>query len=215
MRKKILTALIANAVPIIGVLFLDWSALTALLSYWLENVVIGFFNVLKMWRASSNYPMDAANKLIPGPLRPVTTIEHRALPIFFAVHYSIFLSGHLVFLNVFGELLRQPLRFDYSVLLALLPFFYTHGLQYRNNFLATKAYEKIPLAKLMFLPYRRVLVMHITIILGSIPVMLAAAFWPPITVLLIVLKMYIDLKSESADTKLWQQFDPDKLGLTK
>ena len=38
----------ANIVPLIGVLFFNWDAGVVVLLYWLENVVIGFYNILRI-----------------------------------------------------------------------------------------------------------------------------------------------------------------------
>jgi hypothetical protein len=40
--------LAANAIPVIGVLFLGWSLITILVLYWLENGIVGFWNILKI-----------------------------------------------------------------------------------------------------------------------------------------------------------------------
>ena len=201
-KNKLVSALITNTIPIIGVLFWEWSALMVLLLYWLETAVIGLFNVFKMWRATGNYSTDKNNKLIPGLIRPITKPEHLILPAFFVVHYSMFLFGHLAFLNFLGIFIGQPIYFGYGILLTLIPFLYTQTLEYRNGYLANKTYGKVPIAKLMFLPYRRIFVMHATIIVGAAPIMFAANFFPPITVLLVLLKIFIDFKSQAGEDKL-------------
>lgn len=38
--RAVLLALLINAVPLVGVLYFDWSALTVLVLYWIENVLI-------------------------------------------------------------------------------------------------------------------------------------------------------------------------------
>jgi hypothetical protein len=46
--KSVYWLLAANAVPLLGVLFLDWSTFSIVFIYWCENVVIGAINILKM-----------------------------------------------------------------------------------------------------------------------------------------------------------------------
>ena len=60
-HKKIARALLQNSIPLLGVLFFHWSVFALLLSYWLENVVIGVYQVLKMRRATLNYPVGQKN----------------------------------------------------------------------------------------------------------------------------------------------------------
>ena len=42
------TLIVANLVPIIGVLLFGWDAGIILLVYWSENLVVGGYNILKM-----------------------------------------------------------------------------------------------------------------------------------------------------------------------
>jgi len=45
---SLIALLIANIIPLFGVLFLEWDAFSIVLLYWAENLVIGFYNVLKI-----------------------------------------------------------------------------------------------------------------------------------------------------------------------
>ena len=42
-----------NTIPAVGVLFFGWDAFNVVFLFWLENLVIGFFAVLKMVTAGS------------------------------------------------------------------------------------------------------------------------------------------------------------------
>ncbi len=44
----VVALLAANAIPLVGVLFFGWNVWTILIVYWLENGIVGVFNVLKM-----------------------------------------------------------------------------------------------------------------------------------------------------------------------
>ena len=58
-----LVALVAaNMVPLWGVLFFNWDAFYIVLLYWAENLVIGFYNILKMVLAQPLNP-DELKKL--------------------------------------------------------------------------------------------------------------------------------------------------------
>ena len=76
---------VANAVPIFGVVFLGWQVFPLMLLYWLENVVVGAFNVLRMLAADPRNPFRWAGKLFLIP--------------FFCVHFGMFtfVHGVLVF----------------------------------------------------------------------------------------------------------------------
>lgn len=192
-HKKIYLAVLGNIIPLVGVLFFHWSVSALLLSYWLENVVIGLYQVLRMGRATMNYPVSEKNTLVIGPLRPVQLAEKIFYPIFFCVHYGFFLLGHLYFLRFFGEVLGENMVFTSAIVLSMLPFFVTHGKIYVEKFLGEKEYERVALAKLFIGPYRRIFVMHAVIILGTLPLIFFAKTFPQIGIVVVVLKLVLDL----------------------
>ena len=52
--RSMLILLIANAIPLVGVLFFGWSLLTILVIYWIENGIVGFWNVPKILLAQAS-----------------------------------------------------------------------------------------------------------------------------------------------------------------
>ncbi len=52
--RSIAVLLVANAIPLIGVLFFGWSLLTILVIYWLENGIVGFWNVPRILLAQGS-----------------------------------------------------------------------------------------------------------------------------------------------------------------
>ena len=56
----VVALVVANAIPLFGVLFLGWNVWTILTIYWLENGVVGVFNVLKMAKAAGPEPTGRA-----------------------------------------------------------------------------------------------------------------------------------------------------------
>src|SRR2546421_13103983 len=54
---SLVTLLVANALPLVGVLFLGWTVFPLVLLYWLENVVVGGFNVAKLLLAQPRQPV--------------------------------------------------------------------------------------------------------------------------------------------------------------
>lgn len=206
-NKKIVAALVGNILPLVGVLFFDWSVFAILLSYWLENVVIGIYQVLKMRRAALNYPVNEKNKFVMGPLRPITAGEKIFYTIFFCVHYGLFLFGHLQFLRFFGGLQGDVVVFNSIILLTVVPFFVTHGKLYFKKYIGEKEYEKIPLMKLFIGPYRRILVMHTTIIFGSIPLLFFARVFPQVGVIVVILKIVLDVVLKEKEFAFWKKIE--------
>jgi hypothetical protein len=44
-ERSAIALVIANAIPLLGVLFFGWSLLTILVLFWLENGIVGLWNV--------------------------------------------------------------------------------------------------------------------------------------------------------------------------
>ena len=61
MKPSLIVLIAANLVPIYGVVFLGWEVFPLLLLFWLENLIIGMYNVLKMMLAT---PDNAANWVV-------------------------------------------------------------------------------------------------------------------------------------------------------
>src|SRR5437588_10030322 len=80
LTPSLLVLLLANALPIAGVLFLGWTVFPLVLLYWLENVVVGGWNVARLLLAQPREPAYWAGKLFLIP--------------FFVVHFGMFTYIH-------------------------------------------------------------------------------------------------------------------------
>ncbi len=176
---------LSNLVPLFGVLFFGWNVSSILVLYWSENVIIGFYNVLKMGSAQGK--VDKA-KFSTG--QKTTLIPHRLYLIgFFLVHFGIFTFGHAAFVfSFFGT--EQP-TFK-NLFPALLSLFISHGISAYVHFIKNGEYRRVSYADLFFQPYKRVVIMHLTIIFGA---WLSLAFKLPslVLVVLIFLKIAVDV----------------------
>ena len=186
----------ANLIPLLGVLFLDWSVWNILVIYWLENGIVGFINVLKMMAATGE---DAG----PGPAitvngQPATSMSKPALVPFFVVHYGIFWFVHGIFvltLPVFLMFGSGTTSMDLdpgAVLVAAIALAISHGLSFLWNFLHGGEYRRVTAAGLMFAPYRRLIALHLTIIFGALAVMLTGAP-TAVVAILVAVKTLLDL----------------------
>jgi len=191
-QTSALALLLANLVPLFGVMALGWNAAAIVVFYWAENLMVGFFNILRMKRAQGS--LGSIRMTLNG--RPVTEANRTALILFFAVHYGFFTLGHGVFvLVVFGRQFEGALRDLATAALALAV---SHGISYRRNFIAGGEYQKVSFAALFWQPYSRVIVMHLTILLGGT---LAQACGSPLPalILMVVIKTLVDLASHLAE----------------
>ena len=97
--------ILANLVPLVGVLWFGWDVWGILIIYWLENGIYGLFNVLKMRKAEGpedESPMAAAdtrrrlNGFRVNGRSPSGTSKAALIP-FFIMHYGIFWVVHGLF----------------------------------------------------------------------------------------------------------------------
>lgn len=197
-QTSALALILANLVPLFGVVALGWNAAAIVVFYWAENLIVGFFNILRMKRAQGS--LGSIRMTLNG--RPVTEANRTALILFFIVHYGFFTLGHGVFvLTIFGPRFEGSLR-DLGT--AVLGLAVSHGISYRENFIGQGEYQKVSFAALFWQPYSRVIVMHLTIILGGA---LAQAIGSPVPalILMVVLKTLVDLASHLAERRKFLQ----------
>ncbi|KAB1192500.1 hypothetical protein GJR96_03230 [Haloferax sp. MBLA0076] len=202
-----LAALVAaNAVPLVGVVWFDWSLKALLVAYWLESGVVGLLNVPKILAASGSgdggatitASINGQQVDLSPPEEPRDEFHVYAsnVPIagFFAMHYGIFWVVHGVFVWTFdafavGDVGGVPLL---PVGIAAGATLLSHGGSFVVNFVGREEYRTISPGKQMSEPYRRVIVLHLTIILGAF---LVASSGAPAAalVVMVVVKTVLDV----------------------
>ena len=165
--SSVIALILVNLYPVFGVLFWGWEIFPVMFLFWTENVVIGFYNVLKMITCSHKDGESWVHKLFLIP--------------FFIFHYGGFTAAHGIFVillfgrqNVFVQrdypdlhMLWEILQKQY-VLYAILAIFFSHGYSFVRNYLQKGEYRHYSLSKLMHQPYGRVVLLHITLIFGAL-----------------------------------------------
>lgn len=196
----VVALVVANLIPLLGVLFLGWNVWVILLLYWLENGVVGGFNVLKILRAEGAETGDT-RFLVNG--RPASSMGKFSLIPFFCIHYGMFWVVHGVFvltLPVFGAIGADgggaPGALEGAQALtigfALIALTVSHGVSYWFNYIGRGEYRRATPSGQMFAPYGRLVVLHITIIFGALAISLTGAPEAAL-VILVVLKIVLDL----------------------
>jgi hypothetical protein len=198
--------LAVNAVPLVGVLVFGWSLHALLIIYWLESGVIGALNVPKiLLAAGSAVPGNFSATIngrqvdLSGPAEPRAGLHVYAsnVPIagFFLMHYGIFWIVHGVFVLSFPAFAPGSGVGGFSVVTVLLGvagMVVSHAGSLLTNFVGREEYRATSPGIQMKEPYRRVIVLHLTIIFGAFGV---AMLGVPLValVLLVGLKTVADL----------------------
>lgn len=203
-RLPLAALAIANLVPVVGVFLFDWDAHNLLLLYWLENLVVGGYTLLRMLHAGGI----------------------RALPLagFFSFHYGFFCAGHGMFiLFVLGlgsgeEAAREMdtigdsggLMLPFEMLhdlfghiahkapdllaLPLIAFVVSHGVSTTIHHFIGREDAGRDAGDIMFDPYKRIVALHMAILIGAFVVMESGSgSAAPALMLLIAIKIAIDL----------------------
>jgi hypothetical protein len=199
----VVALIVANILPLVGVLFLGWSVWTILIVYWLENGIVGLFNILKIRRAEGTGG-TASNWTVNG--RPGSSLAGASLVSFFIIHYGMFWLVHGVFVLTLPLFMGEPSEAaaidpgadPVAIVIAVIGLFISHGVSYRLNFIGGEEYKRISPASQMFAPYGRLVVLHITIIFGALAISMTGAPAAAI-VILVGLKTAMDLAFHLAE----------------
>ena len=205
-------ALVAvNLFPLAGVAFLGWSTYDLMLLYWFENGVVGLYAGLTMLLTRG--PDGDAGGL--GGL-----VGKLFLTGFFALHYGAFWSAHGFFVVTLfgpggvlagppdaflsGAVMDGPAGFfggglaiaerylSGGLLLTAVGLFVSHGISFVGNVVQRGEDLRTAPKVLMTRPYGRVVVLHVTLVLGAFLIM---ALGEPVAalVLFVLLKTGVDL----------------------
>jgi hypothetical protein len=206
-QPSVISLMLANLIPVFGVLFLDWQVFPLMFLFWSENLVIGGFNILKMLANRISSPAGWAAKCFLIP--------------FFCVHYGMFTFIHGLFvITLFGggfqggEDFPNPVDFllgdfwriakENALGLALLGLVASHGVSFVTNYIRKGEYQRVDLGDLMFRPYARIVVMQLVIILGGFLMMSLHSPMPGL-LLLVFLKILLDLRAHAGERKSSQK----------
>src|SRR5262245_30954478 len=163
--------ILANLTPLFGVLFLHWQIFPLFILYWLENLIVGAFNVLRIVAA--------------GPSRRIPWYQKLGLIPAFCLHYGFFnfVYGGFVF-GVLGliygegkvphgtppEVATQAaaaaVRFGLGF--AILSPVISHAVSFKLNYLDGGESLRVTPKRLMIHPYSRVILFHFTIMIGTL-----------------------------------------------
>jgi hypothetical protein len=199
LQPSVIALVLANLVPVFGVLVLHWEVFPLMFLFWSENVIVGAFNVLKMLSNQPESPVIWLGKLFIIP--------------FFCFHYGMFTFIHGVFVTELfgGSGLKHihgyhnapnfwNIAMENGLGWAILGLTLSHGVSFVTNYIGKGEYQRIGLNQLMSQPYGRIVVMHIAILFGGFLVM-ALHSPTPALLLLVVLKTAFDLGSHVGERK--------------
>ena len=201
----VISLIVANLLPLVGVVWLGWDAFAICLLYWAENIVIGAYSVLRIVLANMDKPVEHLAKIVVIP--------------FFLIHFGGFCAVHGIFLLVRfapeGQVKGLSPEDPWPVFLVFVQLLWlvaaevwrsmpagmgwpvaglalSHGISFVRYYLVRKECERATMRRQMERPYARIVVLHITIVAGGF---LVKAVGSPVVLLfvLVALKTSLDV----------------------
>jgi hypothetical protein len=182
-RIAVALLVITNLIPLVGVLWLGWDLLLILALYWAENGVVGVLNILKILTAEGTAASTSPIARVTVNGRPASSLSRLGTAGFFTVHYGLFWVVHGVFVFTFLPAMTglgsptgtpvDPFVDGFPVvdspvfLLGIVGLAISHGVSFWTNYLGRGEYRTLSPAEVMAQPYGRLVIMHLTIILGA------------------------------------------------
>jgi hypothetical protein len=170
----------ANILPIFGVLFLKWDVFSIVVLYWMENLVIGFYNILMIILAASPKIKNNLGKLFDIPLFIIHYGAYTGVQGFFILFIDKGLNGieTASFMGHAWPVFLAPIQSIYNVdqylwiiiqlqiKLTVLVLLVSHGVSFIHHYLIGGEYKRVIPEELMFRPYSMVLVMQMVVLFG-------------------------------------------------
>ncbi len=172
--------------------------------YWLECVIVGLFNVLKMFLVPIKLGPAADEHPVGGFI--LRTLGRLFCSAFFLFHYGFFLVCCLALIGgIEGEEMKirrlsssQDLTQVHDLLMASLFLVAGHAISFVWNYVVKKEYRQRTMQDQMIKPYGRVFVMFFSLVIGGIlvsslrlPVLLMVVF--------VAIKIAADLYAHFSD----------------
>jgi len=203
-RFSSLALIAANLIPLVGVLVYGWSATLVLALFWIENLVIGAFNLLKMLIVvlrSKNFGglftcgffvlhygfFCAVHGLILWDILDLGELNsERYFPNLEPGFIESFADGAVVFLS-FLEM------FGPIGILGVFALALSNLVSFIENFILKGEIFKQTVKGLMGKPYPRIMILHVGLILGALALeKLGSPVW--LLAVIVVIKIVADIK---------------------
>jgi hypothetical protein len=152
--------LLSNAFTIGLAVIENWEIRTVLIIYWAQSVIIGIFNFFRMILLKNFSTKGLTSN---GEPVPETSSGKWSTAIFFAFHYGAFHVAYAGF--IFGGSWALGMLDLFWIVVAVAAFLWGHWFSFQKN-VATDLAGRPNLGTMMFLPYARIIPMHLSGISG-------------------------------------------------
>jgi hypothetical protein len=186
---------VANLIPLFGVLLLGWDVRTVQILYWVENGVVGLLNIPKILFAAG-----PRTSVVAAWLREAGNVVQA---IFFVFNYGFFWVIHGIFVVVLTGLFTRTGFFGFpdpfkavlsepGLWVAAIALLLGHGADLIVNYFGRGEYRTTSAVTQTFEPYPRMIALHVTIVFGGLAI---AVVGQPVALvaLLVIVKTVLDV----------------------
>jgi hypothetical protein len=156
-------SLVTDLVPIIAIILFHWGPTPLVALYWLENLVIGGYTILRLAGSAVTGPGNLAAALFMIP--------------FFTLHYGMFCYGHGIFIKTFSgesgggdgymDVVNWALGSGEEMAWFVAVIVLSNAIFYLVDFIGKGEFRRTNPPAEMFAPYGRIVTLHVAIILGA------------------------------------------------
>ena len=159
--KSAIILVFSNIVVIIFALTQSWNLLIIMFGYWLQSIIIGLFNFIKIvnLKEFSVKGLKMNNKKVEATKKTKISVVF-----FFVLHYGLF---HLIYFGFFIGFVAENQNLNLSkelfpILTMGIIFFFNHLFSFWYNRGEFEG-KKPNIGKVMLFPYARIIPMHLTV----------------------------------------------------
>jgi len=209
--KSILKLEISTTSLIVTNLFLmtmaiiyKWTIYDQIMVFWCENLVIGFYTLIKLPMCRDVLPENREH----FPVKP-KHIKFIISP-FFLIVFLMFCAMHLAMIHMLFyddvESYANAHEQNYFpqvnwnvVLISIAALFVNHGISFIINFLGKKEYLTYRMDQMLILPYKRVMLVHLIVMVFGLLLNSAGRASIIGIVLFFLAKIWIDIRRHRAE----------------
>lgn len=175
-RATAIGLILANLMPLVGVLALGWSPFSVVMAYVVETIIVGVYTWLRILLAQQT----------PFVARIGTAM-------FFTMHYGLFVLVQTVFITLAVGLQDWTPAVQQELAIAGACFFVSHGISFVTHYIHGGEYREAVANIELFRPYGRIFTQQFIAIFGGwLAFGFGGAHIGPV-VILVVCKLVIDL----------------------
>lgn len=174
-----------------------------MLMFWLENLVLGFYGVLKIMLYRGHN--DSPNLTIGDHDMEKSKLKLILVP-FFMLHFGIFCSVHGFFIDALfgGTFTNTPNNLMswntiWTLKYGILAIFINYGVSFFVNYFRKKERENSSVIMLFIAPYKRIVVIHILLMISGILFIIFLSKTPAFICIICFfgVKLIMDLRQQS------------------